>query len=48
MANLLGSPDGDDADLISDLGDKAFIPTTVGDFPLIHFLKLSEHGTINL
>lgn len=25
-----------------DLGDKAFIPTPVGNFPLTHFLKLSE------
>jgi hypothetical protein len=28
--------------LFSDEGDPAFLPTPVGDFPLIHFLKLGE------
>jgi hypothetical protein len=28
--------------LFSDEGDPAFLPSPVGDFPLIHFLKLSE------
>ncbi len=42
MANLLESQPMDGPNLFSDLGDKAFIPTPVADFPLIHFLKLSE------
>lgn len=40
--NLLQSQPMDGLNLFSDLGDKAFIPTPVGDFPLTHFLKLSE------
>jgi hypothetical protein len=28
--------------LFSDEGDPAFLPTPVKDFPLVHFLKLSE------
>lgn len=31
--------------LFSDEGDPAFIPKPVGDFPLIHFLKLGENVT---
>ena len=42
LANLLQSQPIEGANLFSDLGDKAFIPTPVGDFPLTHFLKLSE------
>jgi len=40
LANLLESQPIDGLNLFSDLGDQAFIPTPVGDFPLIHFLKL--------
>lgn len=42
MHNLLQSQPMEGPNLFSDLGDKAFIPTPVGDFPLIHFLKLGE------
>jgi hypothetical protein len=40
MSNLLESQPVDGLNLFSDLGAEAFIPTPVGDFPLIHFLKL--------
>ncbi|KAF0151778.1 MAG: type III restriction system methylase [Ignavibacteria bacterium] len=42
MANLLESQPMEGLNLFSDLGDKAFIPTPVAEFQLIHFLKLSE------
>ncbi len=42
MANLLESQPMEGLNLFSDLGDKAFIPTPVADYPLVHFLKLSE------
>jgi hypothetical protein len=42
MANLLESQPMEGPNLFSDLGDKAFIPTPVADYPLIHFLKLGE------
>lgn len=42
MANLLENQPMEGLNLFSDLGDKAFIPTPVAEFPLIHFLKLSE------
>lgn len=45
MANLLQSQPIDGLNLFSDLGDKAFIPTPVGDFPLTNFLKLGEDDT---
>lgn len=45
FANLLQSQSLDMPNLFSDLGDKAFIPTPVGDFPLTHFLKLGENDT---
>ncbi len=44
LANLLQSQPIDGMNLFSDLGDKAFIPTPVADFPLIHFLKLGDDG----
>lgn len=43
MANLLASQPVEGPNLFSDLGDKAFIPTPVAEFPLTHFLKLKEH-----
>jgi len=48
LANLLQSQPIDGPNLFSDLGDKAFIPTPVGDFPLTHFLKLGEDDTNEL
>ncbi len=48
MANLLENQPIDGPNLFSDLGDKAFIPTPVAEYPLIHFLKLSESGFAGL
>ena len=48
LANLLESQPIDGLNLFSDLGDQAFIPTPVGDFPLTHFLKLGEDDTNQL
>lgn len=45
MANLLESQPMEGLNLFSDLGDKAFIPTPVADYPLIHFLELGEDDT---
>lgn len=42
MANLLANQPMDEPNLFSDLGDKAFIPKPVAEYPLTHFLKLSE------
>ena len=42
MANLLESQPLDEPNLFSDLGDKAFIPTPVKDYPLTHYLKLAD------
>ena len=42
MANLLENQPMDGPNLFSDLGDEAFIPTPVAEFPLIHFLKIGE------
>jgi SAM-dependent methyltransferase len=35
---------GNDAGLFSDMGDEAFIPDPICQYPLIHFLKLVEYG----
>ena len=43
MANLLESQPLDEPNLFSDLGDKAFIPTPVKDYPLTHYLKLADN-----
>lgn len=48
MANLLENQPIDGSNLFSDLGDKAFIPTPVAEYPLVHFLKLSESGFAGL
>lgn len=48
LANLLESQPIDGLNLFSDLGEKAFIPTPVADFPLTHFLKLGENETNEL
>jgi SAM-dependent methyltransferase len=45
MSNLLESQPMEGLNLFSDLGDKAFIPTPVADYPLIYFLKLGEDDT---
>lgn len=42
LANLLANQPMDEPNLFSDLGDKAFLPTPVKDYPLIHFLKIGE------
>ena len=42
MANLLESQPLDEPNLFSDLGDKAFIPMPVKDYPLKHYLKLAD------
>lgn len=42
LANLLESQSIDGQNLFSDLGDKAFIPKPVADFPLTHFLELKK------
>ncbi len=42
MANLMESQPLDGPNLFSDLGDMAFIPTPVKDYPLIHFLEIGK------
>lgn len=48
LANLLQSQPIDGLNLFSDLGDKAFIPTPVKDYPLIHFLKIGQNDSNDL
>lgn len=43
MANLLESQPFEELNLFSDLGDKAFIPKPIKDFPLTHFLKIGQN-----
>lgn len=42
LANLLESQPIDEPNLFSDLGDKAFIPHPIKDYPPVHFLKIHE------
>jgi SAM-dependent methyltransferase len=42
LNNLLQNQPIDGPNLFSDLGDKAFIPTPVAEYPLTHFLKLGD------
>jgi len=42
MANLLESQPLDGLNLFSDLGDKAFIPKPVADYPVVHLLKIGD------
>jgi len=42
MANLLESQPIDGLNLFSDLGDQAFLPKPVKEFPLVHCLKLKD------
>lgn len=48
LANLLNNQPLDGLNLFSDLGDRAFIPTPVGDFPIMHFLKLCDDDSDSL
>lgn len=43
LAHLLDYQPMEGPSLFSDLGDQAFIPRPVRDFPLTHYLKLCEH-----
>jgi hypothetical protein len=42
MANLLESQPLEGLNLFSDLGDQAFIPTPVGEYPMRHYLKICD------
>jgi len=44
LANLLAYQPMGAGTLFSDLGEEAFIPTPVKDFPVIHFLELENHA----
>ncbi len=44
LANLLAYQPMGAGTLFSDLGEEAFIPTPVKDFPVIHFLELKDHA----
>lgn len=44
LANLLAYQPMGEMTLFSDLGEEAFIPHPVKEFPLIHFLELEEHA----
>lgn len=44
LANLLRNQPITGPNLFSDLGERAFIPTPVGDYPLAHFLHLGADG----
>lgn len=41
---LLKNQPMDELNLFSDLGDKAFIPTPIKEYPVTHFLKLAEEN----
>jgi hypothetical protein len=43
LATLLENQPINQPNLFSDLGDRAFIPTPVAEYPLVHFLNLSEN-----
>lgn len=45
MANLLHCAPMEGLNLFSDLGEEAFIPKPVGEYPPIHFLKLGADET---
>ena len=34
--------------LFSDLGEEAFVPTPIREFPLIHYSKIHSHGNTEL
>lgn len=43
LDNLLQNQPIDELNLFSDLGDQAFIPTPIREFPLTHYLKLQDY-----
>ncbi|MBI2314946.1 SAM-dependent DNA methyltransferase [Candidatus Daviesbacteria bacterium] len=42
MANLLESQPLEGFNLFSDLGDQAFIPMPIADYPVVHFMKIGQ------
>jgi hypothetical protein len=42
LAHLLACQPIDGPNLFSDLGERAFIPKPVAEFPMVHYLKLAE------
>ena len=42
LANLLENQPMEGLNLFSDLGEQAFLPTPVAEYPLVHFLKIGE------
>jgi len=42
LANLLENQPIDEPNLFSDMGERAFIPTPVAEFPPVHFLQISN------
>lgn len=42
LASILETRPMDGLNLFSDLGDEAFIPLPVAEYPLVHFLKIGE------
>lgn len=42
LANILETSPMEGLNLFSDLGDEAFIPMPVAEYPLVHFLKIGE------
>ena len=42
LDNLLQNQPIDEPNLFSDLGDEAFIPTPVREYPITHYLKISQ------
>jgi hypothetical protein len=43
MANLMENQPMEGPNLFSDLGDEAFIPTPIKEFPLTNYLKIAEY-----
>lgn len=42
LDNLLQNQPIDEPNLFSDLGDEAFIPTPIRDYPIAHYLKINQ------
>ncbi len=42
LANILETRPMEGLNLFSDLGDEAFIPMPIAEYPLVHFLKIGE------
>lgn len=47
LDNLLQNQPIEEPNLFSDLGDEAFIPTPIREYPITHYLKLSNHEYTN-